>query len=219
METKLSISEGNTKVGKVHNISLPPGTSCQEGVACKNDCYAMKAWRQYPATRDAWQRNWDAWKADPDAYFGEIAQFCAEKGVQRFRWHVAGDIPDFKYYEGMCAVARCCDKTQFLAFTKNFDAALKGRPENLKIVVSMWPGDFDRIHPELTSDKDIWYRMLLSHSAIAWMVPEKPSDDEWYNNMLETVVKPESLDCSGKCDECFLCWHLDPGSSVVFHQH
>jgi len=50
----VKISNGNTKLGRIPNISLPPIKACGKDVPCKSDCYALKAYRQYPATRKAW---------------------------------------------------------------------------------------------------------------------------------------------------------------------
>lgn len=221
MATKqgITVSVGNTKVGKVHNISLPPCVSCMKGVACAKDCYAAKAWRQYPAVRDAWQGNWDFWKQDPMGYMESIANYCVTNKVQRFRWHVAGDITNDKYFTGMCTIAKCLGgATQFLAFTKNMHTANVSRPNNLTMVASMWPHDLDRYAKSSHAKDDIIER-IKTKSALAWVNPTTTSTDLWYNNKLDNEVKVESLECSGKCDTCFLCWHLDPGASVVFNEH
>ena len=217
---KVTISEGNTKLGKVHNISLPPVLTCQKDVPCSKKCYALKAWKMYNAVRDCWNANLDAWKEDAMGYFEFISNYCAEKHVERFRWHVAGDIPSTAYYNGMVLVAMCNPQTQFLAFTKNFDVIGLPRPENLKLVASMWPGLMAHLglgKPEQTAK----LRELKSHAGIAWMDPgtRGASFDPWYADMLDTEVHEESIECTGQCDECFLCWYLDPGSSVVFKQH
>jgi hypothetical protein len=214
---KVTITRGNTKLGKVYNISLPPGTSCPKDAPCLGTCYAMKAWRQYPASRKAWQGNYDAWKEDSLKYFGEVARLCSSKQAERFRWHVAGDIPNLAYYKGMVMVAECNPTTQFLAFTKNVSVANEPRPENLRIIISMWP----KLFGGDSTDKDITLQNLKNHCGIAWMDPidHSTSEDLWYTDKITNEVVKESVECSGNCDECFLCWYLDSGSSVVFKQH
>lgn len=212
---KLSISKGNTKLGKVHNISLPPCHSCAPGVPCAEKCYARKAWVQFLETRAAWLRNWKAWTSDAMGYMETIAQHCADKRVERFRWHVAGDIPSLSYYDGMKIVAQCNPETQFLAFTKNYDAIMApNRPSNLRLVFSMWPGL--RVKG-LTQDEML--RNVSTAASVAWMVPAVESTDDWYNEQLKSDVNAHSLACSGHCDKCFMCWYMESGSFVAFHEH
>lgn len=52
----ICVSNGNSKLGSIPNISLIPGKDCGD-VPCKAQCYALKAWKQYPETRAAWKRN------------------------------------------------------------------------------------------------------------------------------------------------------------------
>jgi hypothetical protein len=39
-KTKISISTGNSKLGKISNVSLTPVESCGNAELCKDDCYA-----------------------------------------------------------------------------------------------------------------------------------------------------------------------------------
>jgi len=48
---KISISDKNSKLGKIPNISLTPIASCPNCSTCKSKCYALKAYRQYPASK------------------------------------------------------------------------------------------------------------------------------------------------------------------------
>ena len=116
----VKISKGNKKIGKVWNISLTPVLSCPSGVPCAKDCYAMKAYKQYPNVRKAWDHNLREFMTDSEAYFDSIIDQLASYKGTTFRWHVAGDIPSQVYYNGMVRVAREYPKIQFLAFTNNF---------------------------------------------------------------------------------------------------
>ena len=57
---KIHISDKNSKLGRIPNISLTPGITCSPE-ACKTclkgGCYALKAYRQYKRTRTAWDEN------------------------------------------------------------------------------------------------------------------------------------------------------------------
>jgi len=221
---KLAIATGNTKLGKVHNISLPPCSSCHPDIPCATLCYARKAWIQYPSTRAAWTQNWNAWQANQMGYMETIANYCATKRVERFRWHVAGDVPDKAYLNGMILVAQCNPDTQFLFFTKRPDLLVNTRlASNLRPVISMWPGVLRHfrqtmlIFAALPNEEIV--RGLQRLAPLAWMNPAKPTEDTWYNTEVDIVARTEGLECSGRCDECFMCWYMEPESSVVFHQH
>jgi len=205
---KVYISKGNTKLGAVQNISLPPILTCGKNVPCKKDCYAMKAWRQYPATRIAWRGNLDAYKESSDDYFDAIVNELRKSKIRSVRWHVAGDIVDAKYLAGMCRVAEELPKKRFLVFTKRYDLVWAGwvsanavggnpPPENLTIVLSAWPG----YSPP---------RGLRALHGVAWMRDAENYDD---------LIPVDAEECPGNCEKCGLCWHLKAGQSVVFDKH
>lgn len=205
---RIVLSGHNTKLGKVLNISLPPVMTCKPGIPCANGCYANKAWRMYENVRSAWLRNYAAYKRAPERYFEAVALACQEKKQQHFRWHVSGDIVDQAYLLGMARVALCCPDTKFLCFTKREDFIHNFRsPANLKVILSLWPGAMPVLAP-------------VEAYNTAWLHPDKGEGPayEAYMHALETHA-PRLLPCSGRCDECFECWHQVPGAGVVFHEH
>lgn len=90
------LSHGNTKLGNITNINLPPILSCAYGVPCSSSgCYAKKAYRQYPNVRNAWNWNFNLYKTDSNDYFASIIkQLKRKRHLDRFRWHSSGDILD-----------------------------------------------------------------------------------------------------------------------------
>ena len=137
----VSISNGNRKLGGVMNISMSPRTCCPAGVPCGKKCYALKAIRLYPHTREAWSRNGRIAKHHPDSYFMQIAARVAKDKPLLFRWHVAGDILSTDYLRCMCRIADENPDTHFLAFTKAFDTVNRyedheSLPGNLVIIFS-----------------------------------------------------------------------------------
>ena len=42
---KVSISKGNSKMGAIPSVSLPPITTCAAGCTCAKKCYAAKLCR------------------------------------------------------------------------------------------------------------------------------------------------------------------------------
>lgn len=94
----LTLTDGNSKMGRVMNISLPPRLSCDTSMPCfsARRCYALKhAYLPYGEVRAAWDGNYAVWCGEgPAAYFGAVKEAVAERRPALFRWHVGGDIPD-----------------------------------------------------------------------------------------------------------------------------
>jgi len=196
MEVK--ISKGNTKLNRVWNLSLPPIKTCLANAPCVRLCYAMKAYRLYPATRNAWDHNLAFWQQHPVEFEESLAAHlsAAKKPVRLFRWHVGGDIPDLRYFYMMCHIATQFPDTKFLAFTKRYGIPPQAvtMPKNFTIVLSAWPG------------LDLHNPMNL---PVAWM-----------QDGTETRVPKDALECHGDCAACGLCWELPTiGKDVVFEEH
>lgn len=187
-----TISHGNGKIGDTPNVSLMPILSCPKGIPCSKACYDCKAVRQYKQVKAARLRNWRAAQRKRTAYFAGIREYLDRYAPEYFRWHVGGDIPDQGYYREMCAIAREYPDTSFLAFTKNHALDFRGRPENLNIVLSMWPG---------------------------WGDSRKRMPRAWMQDGSETRIPDSAIQCSGSCDNCGICWHLKPGQEVYFLKH
>lgn len=197
----MKISKGNSKIGKVWNISLPPIKACI-GCAdiCGKACYAMKAYRQYNATRESWDHNFDQAKNDIGNYFQELESALQKYKGKFFRWHVAGDILNIFYFSHMVAIANRFPHIKFLAFTKQYKIVNEflyigySLPENLQIIFSAWPN--------LPMDNP-------NQFPVAWM-----------NDGTETRIPATAMRCPGQCDSCGLCWSLkNIGRDVYFDKH
>lgn len=198
---KIKISTGNTKLGRIPNISLPPITTCRNKAPCAQKCYAMKAWRLYSGTRHAWTTNWELFKQDPDSYFEQMHAWIAKKNPEFFRFHVAGDIPSLSYWVRMVELVGRLPDTKFLCFTKNFklDYQLLGSLPNFTVVLSMWPG-MDNTHKY----DDLWFHMPRA----------------WCQDGTEKRVPKDALPCPGLCQNCGMCWNLrEIKKDVVFKLH
>lgn len=156
----VSISLGNSKMGNIPSVSLPPVTTCPAGAPCAKLCYAARMCRQRPNVAAAYQRNLDAYKEDPRSYFLQIS---AAMAVSRFfRFHVAGDIPDYEYLAGMVDVCRQNPHCKALCFTKRYSlvnvfASDNCMPENLQIVFSEW-GDAPIENPTICPPPPLYSR-------------------------------------------------------------
>jgi len=193
----VKISNGNSKMGKIPSVSLPPIKACGKDVPCKSDCYALKAYRLYPTTRKAWDHNLECYNQNPDLYFASIGNWLVKHQPRFFRWHVAGDILDQFYLDKMRDIAKTFPKIKFLAFTKRIDLTYHFLPDNLSIVFSMWPG----------------FGKQLQHVAMpkAWL--HDPAN-------IDPRIPGDALECPGNCDNCGMCWHLkNLNKDVVFYKH
>ena len=183
MQNEIVISKGNSKIGKIPNISLPPGVPCGPGAKCYSEgCYAKNSYRMYPNVRKAWDGNWGSYKFNPWNYFVKISNWIAKYQPHLFRWHVGGDIPSQTYLDYMVMVAQCWPDTQFLAFTKRYEFDYSDLPENLNIILSVWPS--------MPKPKNLY------SLGMAFL----EEDPRWDRNGYY-------LRCPGNCGNCGnLCW-------------
>lgn len=195
---KVSISSGNTKMGKIPSINLPPIKACGNCSKCAKHCYAMKAYKMYENTRNAYDRNFKIAQEDRHNYFDQIYRFLSKSKSKVFRWHVSGDILDINYFQNMLLLAYAFPEKTFLVFTKMHKIVNKYRsqtqdlPDNLKIFYSMW----------LDEKIDNPYGMSTARTV----------------NKGETN-KYDGFICEGNCEQCMACFESKPGSKVIFEMH
>lgn len=189
----VAISKGNMKVGKLPNVSLTPCATCPSDAPCRSKCYAMKAYRQYPNVRNAWGGNTETARNNLSLYMSEINSYIQKKRPSYFRWHVAGDIENQSYLDGMIEIANKNPDTKFLAFTKNHGLDFSKVPSNLQVVASLWTG---------------WGKRP-ANMRVAWMQDGK-----------EDRIPSDSVKCPGACENCKVCWNLNSlQKDVVFDIH
>lgn len=193
---KVSISKGNTKLGKVANISLTPVKGCGKDIPCKKDCYALKS-LIYPNVQNAWGNNLLYAMTARDWYFNQVDRFLSTYKGKFFRWHVAGDILDQDYYCSMLDIASKYPSVKFLAFTKQYDIVNSigaDIPRNLTIIFSAWPG--------FAMDNPFEFPVAFMQDGA------------------ETRLDGTELLCPGNCENCGMCWTLPSiGKNVVFDKH
>lgn len=184
------ISRGNSKFGKIPNVSLTPVKSCPIGVDCASRCCALKSYRMYPSVRAAWDHNLDSARNDPDTYFASIDAFISRKSPAFFRWHVAGDILNQEYADSMASIALGHPTTRFLAYTKTGFYSM-ATPKNLVILHSTW----------------------LDHDPVAGA-----KNFTVYFSMAQ-LTKAKATPCAGDCTACKLCYMADRpiNIGVVIH--
>ena len=194
----VNVIAGNSKLGKIPNLSLLPGVTCAKNAPCncKGGCYAKKF--LYPCVRKAWGDNTKL-ANNPIEFFNSLREQFIGKKVQWFRFFVSGDIPSYSFLCKMMQFVAEFPVTKFLVFTKRYGWVNQwlnthNRPENCSIVLSGWPG----------------YKMVNPHKLpIAWMRDGR--DDR---------IPANAMECPGGCENCGVCWNLPKlGLDVVFDKH
>ena len=203
---KLHISTGNSKLGDIWNVSLPPVVTCPNCASCSKYCYAIRSYNRFTNTAMGWNENYVLFLTDPDRYFYEISK--AVKTQRFFRWHVSGDIVNGVYLAGMITVAQANPKVEFLAFTKAYqivNSAIENGaviPSNLHLLFSAAPG-VDMPNP---------YNIPECHINFA-------------NPALNTYCGGAEYEyhCTGNCTDCAVngcgCFFLKSGDVTIINQH
>jgi hypothetical protein len=191
----ICISYGNSKIGRVANVSLPTGITCPSGVPClTHDCYA-RGLELYNKVRLGWSRNWDTYQEWSVKYFGLIDRFLDGYSGKFFRWHVGGDIPEQRYMNGMHELAFRHPKIRFACWTKRYELDFSDQafiPDNMNIILSTWPGYPLPANIELPK--------------------------AWYQDGSETRIPKGTMACKGHCPNCMICWYKERSVDVIHYK-
>ena len=199
-ENTVSISKGNSKMGAIPSVSLPPCITCNANAPCFKKCYAVKIQRLYKTVKTAYDNNLDILEHNPIEYWEQIKQ--AVQMTRFFRFHVSGDIPNLDYFKNMVQLASETPHTNFLAFTKQYSIVNQFLndggtiPQNLQIIFSNW-GEWKCRNPYNLPQCEV----ILKGS--------EPLQD-WKI-------------CGGNCTECACrgigCWELKKGETIAIYEH
>ena len=199
---KVSISEGNRKMGAIPSVSLVPYAACPASCAktCAGDCYAANMANFRGTTLRAWARNMALAVYRPELYWMQVN---AAISISRyFRFHVGGDIISPSYFGHMVECARSNPHCDIVAFTKRHEWVNawiheNGQlPRNLHIIMSGWE-NLDPVNP--------------------YGLPET-------NVVMPGMECPESwTHCGGNCSDCARanggCWAAGCGDVIAFDLH
>jgi len=195
---KVSVTSGNSKMGIMANLSLPPIVTCRANTPCAQGCYGLKGVYLYKNVRQCHINNLEAFKSDSKDFKMQILSQIPIIGM--FRWHTVGDIVNDEYLQIMVDIAKKTKGVKFLAFTKQYEMInkyleTKKLPTNLKVVFSGWKG----------LEMDNPYNL-----PTAWMLDHKDVDER---------IPKDSLPCGGGCATCGVCFNLRKRQSVFFLKH
>lgn len=226
-----SIMTSNSKLGHVANFSLTPVETCPASVPCKDDgCYAKISYNQYPDVKLAWDKNTKLIKEHPEWLVRDVDNFLQKgpgKKLNKFRWHVAGDLISDAHLQSIIQIAKDNPGVLFWLYTKNYDlvAKYKGQnPSNLVIILSAWNGyrlkeieamhkDFpvayldDNMHKDLIPSDEEAYICPCSDDKVGDMVDDKHCE----------TCKTHSERLGNT--ETHPCYMLRPGESLIFRKH
>jgi hypothetical protein len=161
---------------------------------------------RYPNVRSAYENNLGMYWDEPVEYFKQIENVAR---LERFfRWHVSGDIPSIDYLWRMVRVARHCEHTQFICFTKKYEIVnqfiFEGGviPSNLVIIFSVWEG------LSMSNPYDLPTAIVITKE---------------YEQELGGLENDHHI-CCGNCATCatsgvFGCWWLQSGEYVYLVEH
>lgn len=202
MET-IHISQGNTKMGKIASISFPPLITCDPDVPCRKRCYAKRLYG-LPSIKKAWDENYEIFKEDESVFWNQLAGAISALNCKMFRFFVGGDFPRKSMMENALDFAKAFPKTRFLVFTKrvNWLPLIYLVPENMTIIISMWPGYYpDSLYEGVRKEN-------FSIYPKAWVFDKKNPDER---------IPKNAKKCKHNCTSCKLCWGLK--TNVVFDIH
>ena len=201
-DTRVRISNGNSKMGNVASVSLLPFLTCPADCkhTCGAACYAAKLANLRPTVLKSYAINTALAIHRPIEFWAQID--AALYGVRYFRFHVSGDILNADYFEHMIESTRKHSDVQILAFTKRFD------------VVNAW----------IDANGDLPENMHILFSGWTNLVPNNPHNLP-ETNIIERGATPADnwIICGGNCFNCACrglgCWQAKNGDVIAFHKH
>lgn len=193
-ENGLSISSGNTGLGKVPSFSTNRSTCGRLSQYCGKYCYMNFASSYYKAVKSTQSKNTELiTKWSQAKIVGEIDTFIKKYNPSLFRIHVNGDFLNRKELDSWVQIAQLNPGTKFLAFTKQIHLFnLISIPTNLKIRFS------------------IFFNMPES-------VKETILDKGFPIAYTDMANKYKSQVCSKPCETCQFCYNSTENVFLPLH--
>ena len=198
----VTISKGNTKLGKLTNWSLPRVETCPSRTSlCEAICYVEKSARQYPSVRNGYANNLDSVLMD-GTWKVELLRHLSKYKPSMFRIHVSGDFFAPSYIKAWGEIIALNPETRFVAYTRSWRNA--------------------RLRKELNLLRKNLSNLVLfaSCDAEAHNAPEGWKK-AWMGEPLQGKAMKclEMVDGSNKnCDTCGICWK-ENAPNVYFPLH
>lgn len=201
---KIKLSDGNHKLDRrIKCWSLPPIKTCPNSTPeCEKYCYALKAWKQYPNVRKAWNRNWEQSKKAEfvDSMIKRINRY---RKLTAIRIHVSGDFYSQDYFDKWVKIAKKLPNVKFYTYTRVNGLNLNKKPDNFIVILS----EDDYKNPDKFKEQGF--------DGVSKVVEDSSDvkDDEFlcpYHN---------GTGCGNQADQCNYCIKDSDFKKVVFLKH
>jgi len=191
VEKRKILQAGNKKLSSdILIFNLPPIVSCPNCKECRKSCYAVKAYRQYPNVKIAWDKNYNLAKNNISELKRMIISELKSTKKSTVRIHSSGDFFSHEYIAMWNDVIQLFPGKQFYSYTKVRNAMVLNNNNNCNMISSF-------IHNKLNYGP-IEYCMEL-------------------RKQYKTIICPAGLKkgivCGKDCDYCIT------KNNVVFVQH
>ncbi len=136
---KLTMTSGNSKLPRsTLNFSLPPIQACPGcTTGCAKHCYCLKAYKQYPNVKTAWDGNLNIIKNDLDLFKKEsLLKIKKGRTTKQVRIHTSGDFINQEYLNSWIDVSKEQKNKIFYAYTKSTHLDFADRPRNFILIKS-----------------------------------------------------------------------------------
>lgn len=201
-------NNGNEKTGNIPCYSLLPILDCSHNCEqCKRNCYDVrhdvikKECLMYRAINSAIH------EADPVRYWTEIETDVKRNEFAGVRFNEGGDFTQFDF-KCLHEMGKRCSKTDFLAFTKNYEAVnetideLGDFADNTHVIMSAWFGT----------------EMNNKHNLPESHVIDGNGGTTVKGNKMVVYCPNNCTNCLMK-SRCKSCWNLEKGEAVLLHLH
>ena len=222
----LSISQGNTKVGKIASFSTLPtydyiftkynkdnifvNGTCSKDLCkvCEKECYAVKALR-YKNTKRAYTLNTLLLRYYLNETFEKLDSFIKKKAIKTFRFNVSGELESYEQLIALNKLALNNKNCNFGIYTKQFDFVKKFLIEN---------GSFS---DNLCVNLSQWHNNLKDYESIFKNKVNIFAYDDGWDESLKNVVHCPAVNKQGKstgvhCDSCNRCYRNHKTITAVY---
>ena len=232
----ISISKGNTKIGKkVFTLNLLPGSKpistkekgaltdikgtcegCCDG--CEKVCYACNdARRHHNSVIPANGKNTLIWREYPNLYFNQIKNYVTnpKNKVDIFRYHSSGEIETYDYLLRMVRLAKETPNVKYYFYTKRF------------AFIEQYLKEYEKFPENLVCNISVWHKNHIGYKldGLNQFIYDDGDEPELANiPHCPAVSKPTKPGDKGKktgvtCSQCGLCYRKNEGHKIAVYNH
>lgn len=197
---KVTIGDGNEKLGKVKTFSLPAKISCPgKTKECEKICY-VKYLARFSGVFPAYRKNFDVVRKNRASFVQQMIERIGRSKSKNFRIHVSGDFFSSSYVWDWIKIAKALPDVRFWTYTRSWKIKkIRDQIYKLKKLPNV----------QIFASVDTCDKKLPKNWRIAWI-----DNDERKNGLVckEQDKKSES------CEECKYCF-VGNKNDVIFKKH